>query len=92
MVMERNLMSRNGSVERPRRTWRKNTGPGELSLTPTATTTSSGDSATSTAELMHRSNARFMNLSQALRWGWAISRRGVPERSVRRDRQLISSK
>ena len=91
MVMERNLMSVKGSAERPRRTWRKNTGPGELSLTPTATTKSSGDITKSTAELMHRSKARFTNLSHALRCGWAISRKGVPERSVRRERQLINS-
>ena len=91
MVIERNFVTENGSAERPRRTWRKNTGPGELSLTPTATTRNSGDITRSTTELMHRSNARFTNLSHALRWGWAISRKGVPERSVRRDRQLINA-
>ena len=90
MVIELNLMTLNGMALRPSRTWRKNTGPGELSLTPTATTRSNGDIARRTAELMHRSNARFTNLSHAVRWGWAISRNGVPEKSVR-ERQLINS-
>ena len=54
MVMERNFVTENGSAERPRRTWRKNTGPGELSLTPTATARKSGDITRSTTELMHR--------------------------------------
>ena len=76
---------------RPRRVWRKNTGPGELELDPDGHDRSSGDITTSTAELMHRSNARLANLSQALSCGWAISRKGVPERSERRDRQLINS-
>ena len=89
--MVRNLVTVNGKAWRPRRVWRKNTGPGELSLTQTATARSSGDITTSTAELTHRSNARLANLSHALSCGWAISRKGVPERSERRDRQLINS-
>ena len=84
-------MTVKGCASRPSRIWWKNTGPGELSLTPTATTRSNGDVTNSTAELMHRSNARFMNPSHALRCGWAISRKGKPERSVNRERQLINS-
>ncbi len=89
--MERNLVTVNGSVSRPRRTWWKNTGPGELSFTPMATMRSRGDVSRSTAVLMQRSKARFMHWSQGLRWGWAISRKGSPARSVRLERQLMSS-
>ena len=90
MVMERNFVTGKGSAERPRRTWRKNTGPGELSFTPMATT----------KHRRHRDEHRrahaqiecpFGELVPHARWGWAISSRGVPERSVRRDRQLINS-
>ena len=51
----------------------------------------SGEVTSSTAELMQRSKARFMHLSQALRCGCAISRKGMPARSVRLERQLMSS-
>ena len=90
-VMVRNLVTVNGKAWSPRRVWRKNTGPGELSLTQTATARSSGDVTTRTAELIQRSNARLANRSHVLSWGWAISRNGVPERSERRDWQLINS-
>ena len=90
--MVRNLMTVNRALCRPTRVWRKNTGPGELSLTPRATTASSGAVSSRTRELMQMSKRRFMNWSHTLRCGRAISRKGSPLRSLSRDRQLTSSK
>ena len=45
-----------------------------------------------TRPLTKMSNIRFMSWSHVLRCGWAISRKGMPDRSLSLDRQLISSK
>ena len=82
----------NGCWCRPNRFCLKKIGPGELSFTPTATTRSSGDVTSKTIELTPMSNALFMDRSHALIWGRASSRKGVPDRSLMRDRQLTNSK
>jgi len=79
VTMDRNFHIRKGTPSRPTRVCRKNTGPGLLSRTSAAVTSSSGLSTSSSAEAPRRSIVPLTSRRPPVNSGSAICRRGSPD-------------